>query len=161
MRFIRRAVIIFNFIMLSACAQNLHIADETEHHVGAISPNQLLTRYQPFQQEYKRYAVADNQTLSLDHAPEGIEIDVYFGTWCHDSQREVPRLIKILEKYDAISVNLIALNYEKNEPTGKAKQAGIQFTPTIIVKRQGKEIGRIVERPVIDLVTDLNELIYQ
>ncbi len=161
MRFIRHFIIIFiPFIMLSACAEGLHSAKAKEHHVGVISPSQLLTSYQPFQQEYKRYAVADNQALSLHHS-EDIEIDVYFGTWCHDSQREVPRLIKILENYDAISVNLIALNYEKDEPTGRAKQAGVQFTPTIIVKRQGKEIGRIVERPVIDLVTDINELIYQ
>ena len=95
----------------------------------------------------------------MQSLPDDLVIDIYFATWCHDSQREVPRLLKALQTKPDIKINLVSLDYQKQEPTGRAAQAGVKFTPTFIVSREGKELGRIIERPKIDLVSDISAMI--
>ena len=44
---------------------------------------------------YKNYLSAEyyqfNKIMDLD----GISVKILFGTWCHDSQREIPKLLKM------------------------------------------------------------------
>ena len=71
------------------------------------------------------------------------------GTWCEDSHRDFPRLMKILEaaNYPENKLNIIAVNRKKESPTGDESLYNIQKVPTIILKRYGKEVGRIIEMP--------------
>jgi hypothetical protein len=68
---------------------------------------------------------------------------------CHDSAREIPKLLRILEEIDMKSemISLIGLNYQKNEPLNRGTILEIKKTPTIIFYRYGEEIGRIEESP--------------
>ena len=77
------------------------------------------------------------------------EIIVFFGTWCTDTHRELPRLIKILEaaKYPENKIKLIAVNRKKETPDGEDVLYNIKRVPTIIVKKYGREVGRIIEMP--------------
>ncbi|ROH99720.1 TlpA family protein disulfide reductase [Chryseobacterium daecheongense] len=74
---------------------------------------------------------------------------VFMGTWCEDSHRDFPRLMKILEelKYPDNKLTIIAVNRKKESPTGDEGRYNIQKVPTIIVEKYGKEIGRIIEMP--------------
>jgi thiol-disulfide isomerase/thioredoxin len=137
---------------LTACAATTAKVDD---HVGAIGTAQLLNTFIKFEQSYQQFNMSAQQNTQLELLPDDLVIDVYFGTWCHDSVREVPRLLKALSAKPEIQINLFGLDYHKLDPDGKAEQAGIKFTPTFIVSRQGKELGRIVERPQVDLVTDI------
>ncbi|KIC62963.1 TlpA family protein disulfide reductase [Chryseobacterium taiwanense] len=76
-------------------------------------------------------------------------IIVFMGTWCEDSHRDFPRLMKILEevKYPDNKLTIIAVNRKKESPTGDEGLYNIQKVPTIIVEKYGKEIGRIIEMP--------------
>lgn len=76
-------------------------------------------------------------------------ITVFMGTWCEDSHRDFPRLMKILEevKYPENKLTIIAVNRKKESPTGDEGRYNIQKVPTIIVEKYGKEIGRIIEMP--------------
>lgn len=77
------------------------------------------------------------------------EIVVFFGTWCGDTHRELPRLMKILDavKYPEQKLNLIAVNRKRETPDGEDVPYNIKRVPTIIVKKYGKEVGRIIEMP--------------
>ena len=77
------------------------------------------------------------------------EIIAFFGTWCTDTHRELPRLIKILEvaKYPENKIKLIAVNRKKETPDGEDVLYNIKRVPTIIVKKYGREVGRIIEMP--------------
>lgn len=96
---------------------------------------------------------------------ENITIKVFFGTWCGDSKREVPRFLKLLssfsfpEKY----LQLIALggsdSLYKQSPGHEEAGLGIFRVPAIIVYRNGKEINRINEFPVFSLEKDLLQII--
>ena len=74
---------------------------------------------------------------------------MFFGTWCTDTHRELPRLIKILEavKYPENKIKLIAVNRKKETPDGEDVPYNIKRVPTIIVKKYGREVGRIIEMP--------------
>ncbi|BAP31561.1 thioredoxin family protein [Chryseobacterium sp. StRB126] len=90
------------------------------------------------------------------------DIIVFMGTWCEDSHRDFPRLTKILEEtgYPEGKMTIIAVNRKKESPTGDESLYNIQKVPTIIVKRYGKEVGRIIEMPTSGYIErDLVEIL--
>ena len=78
-----------------------------------------------------------------------IKIKIFMGTWCHDSKREIPRLIKILDnlKFDQSNVEIIGLTKEKKGYFNDYSRYNITNTPTIIFYKNKKEVGRIIEKP--------------
>jgi len=119
--------------------------------VGPTSPERLLVlpEYRERMVEYAPDpAVVEMIAASVQ---EGDRIAVYLGTWCSDSQREVPRFLKILELAEkdygtSIPVDWIAIDRAKREPAALVEGKSIDLVPTFIYYRQGEEIGRIVER---------------
>ncbi|WP_286266147.1 thioredoxin family protein [Thalassotalea atypica] len=146
-------------LMISACVSTDSTSKKVEHHVGEITSVSLLKEYDSFSTEYERFQVEQAQISVLESLPKGLALDIYFGTWCHDSHREVPRMLKAMTYTNNIETTLIALDFNKQDPQGLSTSAGIKFTPTFVVKLNGKEIGRIVERPQIDLVTDIKNML--
>ena len=71
------------------------------------------------------------------------------GTWCHDSKREVPKAIKLfnLLALENERIKIVALNKQKKGYFKNYESFNIKRTPTIIFFKNGKEIGRIIERP--------------
>ena len=90
-----------------------------------------------------------------------ISIRIFLGTWCGDSRREVPRMIKLLDGVDFPGKNLqlVALGGSdsliKQSPQHEEAGKGIFRVPTIIVYRNGIELNRINEFPAASLETDL------
>ncbi len=76
-----------------------------------------------------------------------VSIKVFMGTWCSDSQREVPALYKVLKEaeFDTNNLTMIAVSQEKNTPNQLEKGLNIEYVPTIIFYKNEKEIGRYVE----------------
>lgn len=124
--------------------------------VGAVSAEQLFLTHPRFARVYERFQ-PDASALRL---PEDVQVLVFFGTWCHDSEREVPRLLKLLEA-EGLSeekLTLIALDYRKHEPEGRAALFKVRYTPTAIFIRDDGEVGRIIERPNVSLYEDIKAM---
>ena len=91
----------------------------------------------------------------------GISIKVFFGTWCGDSKREVPRVLKMLEccNFPAANLTMIMVSNKdslyKKSPQHEEAGKNIVRVPTIIIEQKGVEIGRIIEFPIISLEKDL------
>ncbi|WNC69492.1 thioredoxin family protein [Thalassotalea nanhaiensis] len=122
--------------------------------VGDISKQQLLENHQEFADNYYDYQLSDNELTAIDAIADKVNIKVFFGTWCHDSEREVPRFLQSF-KHSQSKVSLIALDGNKSDPDGLAKQNKIKYTPTFVVYDGNVEIGRIVERPKQSLAEDI------
>lgn len=94
-----------------------------------------------------------------------VAIQVFLGTWCGDSRREVPRFIKLLESVDYPMERLQMIGVDrrsefyKQSPNGEHIGKNILRVPTIILLKNGVEIGRIIERPNISLEADLCDLL--
>ena len=129
------------------------MADRYRYPVGDISQAELLDRNEVFKRNYDAYEVA----LGIDGLPPDLEVTILFGTWCHDSEREVPRMLKLLAASGVKekSISLIALDIRKEEPKGRAKALDVRFTPTFVFFSNDRELGRIVERPQETLGRDL------
>lgn len=87
-------------------------------------------------------------------------IDVYFGTWCGDSRREVPKLVKLLEQtgFDFSHLTFVSVNRSKQVPNVTpeiAQQLNVHRVPTIIFYENGTETERFVERPRENLEKDI------
>jgi len=93
--------------------------------------------------------------------PDGVRLTVFFGTWCGDSRREVPRLLKLLDTigFPRERVELIAVDSTdeavKRSPGGEERGLEIYRVPTVVVRRGELEVARIVEYPVRSLERDL------
>ena len=139
-----------------SCASETYPMDP--YAVGDISIKTLFENHEGFQDNYEEYQPGNllDPALFLD-----IEIYVFFGTWCHDSQREVPRFLRLLNSLNIQEnyIHLIGLNFLKNEPLDRGKHFQIKKTPTFVFLRNQKEIGRIVEMPEISLEADLLKIL--
>jgi len=85
---------------------------------------------------------------ALAVAMSGAEIAVYLGTWCSDSARELARLWRALDEVgviDPIEISYIGVDRDMQEPQEMLTGIGLQLVPTFIVRRNGQEVGRIIE----------------
>ena len=91
--------------------------------------------------------------LMAQHVQPGDRIETVMGTWCSDSLREVPKLLKIArllrENYGVeIPLSFVAVDRAKQRPADLIEGRNIEKVATFIYYRNGSEIGRIVESPV-------------
>lgn len=89
----------------------------------------------------------DEAVRGLASVTPGAEVTVIFGTWCSDSRRDVPRLWRAFDAAGALpfSVKFFGLDRAKTAPGFDKSGNDLQYVPTIVVKREGREVGRIVE----------------
>lgn len=92
-------------------------------------------------------------------------ITLFMGTWCSDSQQEVPKLYKVLEAcnfpMDQLSVIAVSEkpNMYKQSPQHEEAGLNIHRVPTVIFYKDGKEVNRIVEHPVTTFEEDIQNII--
>jgi thiol-disulfide isomerase/thioredoxin len=114
-----------------------------------------------FTPTYKSYQVDSVSLSSLNQEINTIDMMLFMGTWCSDSQLQVPQFYKILDHLNYDVSNMIVPALEKSE-SGKLEspqheEEGFEIThvPTIIFLKNGKEIGRITEYPDQTLEKDM------
>ncbi len=149
----------FYLLSVSVYANN---NNDDDFALGVISESQLLSDFSGFNEKFQAFSISEQEQEIIAQWPETLQIDVYFGTWCHDSEREIPKLLKLLKANKHITPTLIALDYQKEDPQALAKGNKVKYTPTIIVyrdKNKRDELGRIIERPNNSLIEDINQLL--
>lgn len=107
--------------------------------------------------EFSAYEINKTVTDSIKPLLENISLKVFMGTWCEDSQRETPRLYKVLEaiNFNKDKFEIIAVSRDKDTPKHLEEGQNIEYVPTIIVLKNKKELGRIVESTIGTLEEDL------
>ncbi|MFT5677573.1 TlpA family protein disulfide reductase [Patiriisocius sp. Uisw_047] len=125
--------------------------------IGKVEVSALfIDRFAWFKTEFDAYTIDQDSMASLTEALKDKEILVIMGTWCEDSQREVPRLVKILANINhEYGPRIIAVNRDKDIPEGLENVENIAYVPTIIILENGIELGRIVESTQETLEKDL------
>ncbi len=110
-----------------------------------------------FQSQYELYQPADKYIEKLKEKINLVDITVVFGSWCSDSQLQVGRFFKILDRsnYNDKNLKIIAVDRDKNAYTTNIESLKIERVPTFIITQHGDELGRIVESPKKTLEKDL------
>ncbi len=88
---------------------------------------------------------------------EQVHLKIFAGSWCGDSKQELPKVFYILKKinFDTNRVELYGVDRDKLEQNAVAEEYNILKVPTVVVIKNGKETGRIVEFPQSDWVDDI------
>lgn len=114
-----------------------------------------------FNKNYADYRIDSNAASILRPSLQNKRFVIFMGTWCGDSRQEVPKIYRLLD-YCGVresNIELINLNiYDsvyKQSPTREEKGLNIHRVPDLLVYENGKEIGRIIEKPVISWEKDL------
>lgn len=114
-----------------------------------------------FNNNYFTYTVDTTQIPLLKQNIERKQFLLFMGTWCGDSKREVPRLLKILDycnvRPEQIKIIMVsnADSMYKQSPTHEDRGLNITRVPTLIVYEGTTEMNRFVEYPVESLEKDL------
>jgi thiol-disulfide isomerase/thioredoxin len=131
---------------------------------GKITTDTLLKS--PYVNWYKKnyddYKINDSvKTAFKKLSFKGIKIEAFFGSWCGDSKRELPRFLKVLDEisFNKNDLSIIGTggsdSLYKQSPQGEEKSKGIFRVPVFIIYRNGAELNRINEFPVASLERDL------
>ena len=107
-----------------------------------------------YQIEFESYEV-DTELINAIDNPSQYSYEIFLGTWCADSRREVPRMEKILSQMDIDMANvlIVAVDRDKISPNRQEEGKDIRYVPTLIVSKNNEEIGRIVESPSSESAT--------
>lgn len=118
--------------------------------IGDLTKDDLFSKDQKF---YENYLSSEPYQFKKNIDLSGISVKILFGTWCHDSQREIPKFLRLLEDINMKPemISLIGLDYNKNEPLNRGVILEVRRTPTFIIYKNGIEIGRIEETPKLAL----------
>ncbi len=103
-----------------------------------------------FNQEYDSYQTNQAMIKDFKSKLKRFRVEVFMGTWCEDSQREYPRLLKILDEAKFPEARMVTYAVNESKKSFYSEEIGkdIRFVPTFIFYKGGKEVGRIVESPI-------------
>jgi len=143
---------------LSACGSQSTSMDML---TGVVTRDEIETREPAWRDELAAASIDDASARALNEVPPGAEVVVFLGTWCGDSRRVLSRLLVALERAPTapFSVRMVAVDRSKHDPDGLTDGQDIRYVPTIIVRRDGAEVGRIVESAPHGVEVDLLALL--
>jgi len=133
--------------------------------VGTVTREQIESTQADWKQSEDAASPDLGAARSLATVRPGAEVTVFLGTWCGDSRREVPRLWRALDAATAsggtlpFQIHYIGVDRQKKQPAAPIANYEIEFVPTLIVFRQGREVGRIVEQAPNGVERDLLALL--
>jgi hypothetical protein len=114
-----------------------------------------------FRPNYDSYIVDSFTCNFIRPLLAGKSITIFMGTWCGDSKREVPRVLKMLDccGFSEKNLTLVMVSNKdslyKKSPQHEEAGKNIVRVPTIIIQQKGAEIGRIIEFPKTSLEKDM------
>ena len=95
----------------------------------------------------KSFTPEKNAIEALRKNKDSIQLLVFMGTWCEDSQDIIPKFYSLTDAagFSQDRITLIGVDRKKTTLSHLTEALGIINVPTIIVLKNGKEKGRIVE----------------
>jgi len=108
-----------------------------------------------FDANYRDSRLDQNIINQLKPVIDKYNFKVIMGTWCGDSQKQVPVFFKVLDQagyHKNVPVYCVPRKYKYYKPV---KPFQIVRVPTIIVYQNGVEKGRIIEYPMHSIEADL------
>ncbi|MBS1495335.1 MAG: thioredoxin family protein [Bacteroidetes bacterium] len=110
----------------------------------ALENNQAFTWYKANQNGYTPDTAVVN---ALAGAKDAYRFVIFGGTWCGDTQFILPKFFKLQEMagFSDSNISFFAVNRAKQTIGNITAAFNITNVPTIIVMKNGLEVGRVVE----------------
>jgi len=159
-------IIFFSVIAAASFAQDTNRTkidekSQMEVMIGICNRNGLKSNLFKtyYETEYAAYKPDTATVSALKKAlvSKNILTTIVMGSWCGDSQEQVPRFYKIMDAtgYKDANVTLYCVDRTKKTDKGETNNLNITLVPTFIFYKDGKELGRITESPKESLEKDM------
>jgi len=162
-RIIKLSFLFLFFVSLLSCQQNKEAQTSRENAIlkGWLTQNQLFNSSPVYEDEKNSYNPDSASVSFLKKFNEELNVLIFLGTWCPDCRREVPRFLKVIENAgnNFIKFQMMGLDRTKRDSLGLAEKYQIEYVPTFIVLQNEREIGRIIEIPMLSIEQDLVEIL--
>ncbi|MFQ3340468.1 MAG: thiol-disulfide isomerase/thioredoxin [Flavobacteriaceae bacterium] len=114
-----------------------------------------------FKPEYENIKIPEGWAATSAPLAKNLEFKLFLGTWCGDTQRELGGMFKLLDLLGVTEdrIEMYCISEYKDSPLGYEKEYDILYIPTLIFIENGKELNRIVEFPVENLVEDFSKIL--
>jgi thiol-disulfide isomerase/thioredoxin len=116
---------------------------------GIISREVLQsdTSFHWYTENQKAYTPNAAALAGLKKYADSIQLLTFMGTWCEDSQFIIPKFYSLIDAagFSKDRITLIGVDREKKTLSHLAEALNVINVPTIIVLKNGKEVGRVVE----------------
>lgn len=155
-------------VMLNAQNSNMTVYDSILNQEILIDKLESKDLLHPiFAEYYKYYYESYNPDASiiakLKTLLDDVTITIVMGSWCGDSQEQLPKFYKIINllNFDENKILLIAVDRRKHarQYDDLVQSLNIERIPTFIFYKNGKELGRIVETPQNTLESDMLKIL--
>jgi thiol-disulfide isomerase/thioredoxin len=116
---------------------------------GIINKNIIKsdTSYKWYAENQKYYGSPDTSIVGAMQRDKAVKYILFGGTWCDDTRFILPKFFLLQEKAGIADdrITLFGVDREKQTLGNIASALNITNVPTIIVMKDGKELGRVVE----------------
>ncbi len=116
---------------------------------GFIAKNTLATdtAFAWFAQGQKSFSPNADVVKQYAAAKDSVSFVVFGGTWCDDTKHLLPNFIATADAagIPANHLTLIGVDRDKKTLFNLSEAFNVTLVPTIIVMKNGREIGRVVE----------------
>ena len=116
---------------------------------GIISREVLQsdTTFKWYAENLKGYKPNASALEGLQKNKDSIQLLVFMGTWCEDSHIIIPKFYSLLDMsgFSQNRITLIGVDRDKKTLSHLCEALNVTKVPTIIVMKNGKELGRVVE----------------
>ncbi|HPH84246.1 MAG TPA: thioredoxin family protein [Ferruginibacter sp.] len=136
-------------------AQTPYTSAPDEKHPEVTILNGIISKYILLNNDaFKWYGSAqssytpDAELVNALEASKGkVQFIIFGGTWCEDTQYVLPKFFKWQEMsgFPDEAISFFGVNRAKKTLGHLADAFNITNVPTIIVMKDGKEVGRVVE----------------
>ena len=147
--FVITTLILSNFLSAQNQYQVLVERPNEKTFKGIISREVLLsdTSFKWYAENQKGYKPNAAALEGLQKNKDSVQLLSFMGTWCEDSQNIIPKFYSLLDmaQFPSDRVTLIGVDRKKLTLSHLSEALNITNVPTIIVLKNGKEIGRVIE----------------
>jgi len=116
---------------------------------GFVTKQQLATdsAFTWFAENQQGYVPDQNALKALRANKDSVNIIAFGGTWCGDTKFILPKFFVLADAAGLSQDRITVLGVDHNKKTIEhlSEAFNIENVPTIIVMKNGKEIGRVVE----------------
>ena len=160
-------IYLLSVLVISACSTHKsytsHKSNGTMVLNGRVSKSNLAgnSHFIWFDEGYKAYKPNPELVNQLKPLNEDLKILVVAATWCGDTQRELPHFFKLTDAIGMPSKNIELIMVDEKKESNALNISVLQVTnvPTFIFFKDGKEQGRIIEKPKNTLEEDIANLL--
>lgn len=116
---------------------------------GIISRDLIVndTAFKWYKPNVSGYKPNELALTALKSKASQLQLIVFGGTWCSDTKYILPKLFALTDaaQFSQDRITLIGVDRNKKTLSHLSEALGVVNVPTIIVMKEGKEVGRVVE----------------